>query len=576
MHGTEGKKANRIIRITIVVAVVIIAAFVVAVFMHHDNRTDSFIGADRAQIDAYEVTDQGEIGDKTTLARGTRLSEVDGHVVSVNVDTLNIKAEPDQTETKSLQLELVRVTTACGKEYFVSTENITEDRTDIVRETSVFVRTPVTIYENRKGPEIAGFAKKGTELQIVSHSKVQKDGTVKKYEVTIPEGCGDGETGYVYGKYMAATKEEADAVYNEHGEYDAAKKAKYSFELYGGSAKNLDYYPVEKPKIKGAKFCDDARAMYLNYVAAVNDKYYKLAVDSGCNAVVMDVKSGGMAYDSEVCREYSPTSYKSAYSSKEKYRKYVQKYKDAGIYTIGRIVCFSDGKYAKDNPDTCIKTSGSSKWPSAYSRKAWEYNVKLAIEAVKEMGFDEIQFDYIRFPETAYDMSKSKSTDFRNEYDEEKAQALQNFCFYAADQIHEAGAYFSIDVFGEASNGYVPSYGQYWPALSNVVDAISSMPYTDHFGDNNTWTNPYGIVYSWAKGAAKCQKQIPTPAAARTWITGYNTPWWNPTVNYGEAEMKAQIKALDKAGLEGGFIPWNSASDLGKYYQYKGIWKDKK
>ena len=188
------------------------------------------------------------------------------------------------------------------------------------------------------------------------------------------------------------------------------------------------------------------------------------------------------------------------------------------------------------------------------------------------MGFDEIQFDYVRFPEQAYEMSQDPGTDFRNRYNESKAQAIQNFCFYAADQIHEAGAYFSVDVFGECANGYVTAYGQYWPAISNIVDAISGMPYTDHFGDADTWSQPKAVMSAWAKKAALEQTRIPTPAAARTWITGYNTPFWSPSVTYDENKLREQVDALYEAGLNGGFIPWNSATPVETYSFYKGIW----
>ena len=79
----------------------------------------------------------------------------------------------------------------------------------------------------------------------------------------------------------------------------------------------------------------------------------------------------------------------------------------------------------------------------------------------------------------------------------------------------------------------------------------------------------------WAENAAESQKQIPTPAVARTWITGYNTPHWNPTVNYDTEKLKVQVDALYEAGLDGGFIPWHSGSSLEKYRQYKEIWNYK-
>jgi hypothetical protein len=77
---------------------------------------------------------------------------------------------------------------------------------------------------------------------------------------------------------------------------------------------------------------------------------------------------------------------------------------------------------------------------------------------------------------------------------------------------------------------------------------------------------------AWAKSAAKEQKKIPTPAAARTWITGYNTPFWAPSVTYDKQKLKEQVDALYKAGLDGGFIPWQSASSIDQYRMYKGIW----
>ena len=313
--------------------------------------------------------------------------------------------------------------------------------------------------------------------------------------------------------------------------------------------------------------------MYLNCAAAASpDDYIKLIEKTDCNAVVVDIKDGVLAWPAETAKKWSPRSYKTAYTTYKKYKKGINKLRDTGVYMIGRIVVFNDPIYAKDHPEDCIKYGGKSTWPSAYSRDVWEYNVRLAREAIKEFGFNEIQFDYVRFPENAYDMSKNKSTKFRNQYDEEKGQAIQNFCFYAADQIHDAGAYISVDVFGESAYGYMTAYGQYWPGISNIVDAISAMPYTDHMGGSGTWENPYNTMKTWAKRAKKKQDYLEHPAVARTWITGYNTPHWDPTVNYGEKQLKAQIKALREAGLKGGFIPWNVTNDLGKYKQYKNIW----
>ena len=452
--------------------------------------------------------------------------------------------------------------------YFVSDENLAKQKNAVVKESEVYVRTPATIYKEALGPAIASFAEKGSRLKVSGYDKLLSDGSVNKYKVINGE-----DEGFVYGKYLVSTQKAADAVYNENGVYDNIKNDKYGMKLYAGQASDLDYYPRKRPAFKENEFCSNARAMYINAAAALNPKpYVKLIKDSGCNAVVIDIKDGNLAYKSEVAEELSPRSYKHAYADEDEYKKGIDAYRKTGAYLIGRIVVFNDSVYAKDNPEECIKYKGESGWPSVYSRKVWEYNVRLALEAVDKFGFNEIQFDYVRFPENAYEMSKSGKADFKNTYDEKKGQAVQNFCMYAADMLHEKGAYMSVDVFGESAYGYMTAYGQYWPGISNVADAISAMPYTDHMGADRSWEDPYSTMLSWSKRAKKQQDKIDSPAAARTWITGYDTPHWNPTVIYGKGKLKAQTRALEKAGLDGGFIPWNAASDIEKYRQYKEVW----
>ena len=332
----------------------------------------------------------------------------------------------------------------------------------------------------------------------------------------------------------------------------------------------LDYYPYEKEEFEDNPLLKEAKTLYMNGGVIGNvDTYIDIAKSSGINAIVVDLKDGALAYPLEVAKDYSKTAYDTAINSFDTYKNAIDKIKGAGLYVIGRIVVFNDPHYGKDHPEDCITSPVSSQlWPSAYSRKVWEYNVELAKQAIKDMGFNEIQFDYVRFPESASQMSANSNTNFKNAYNEEKAEAIQNFLYYAMDQIHKEKVYLSIDVFGECSSTYVTAYGQYWPAISNVVDVISSMPYTDHFGRNtDTWSNPYSTMLNWAKGAADRQKEIPTPAIARTWITAYDTPFWNPTVVYGSQKISEQIQALYDAGLTGGFLTWNSASNAYKYKQ---------
>lgn len=506
-----------------------------------------YISSEDTQVKLYSYEEE-KLREVKEIPRGIKVNSNDKSINVDNIDYIKIKYAEE--------------------EYYVNKNNLTEDKNNIVLEKERYVRTSSTIYKDSENPYIESFVKKGNKVDIVGYDKLNSDGTVNKYKIKYND-----IEGYVYSKYLVDTEEKANAVYNENGVYDTHKDRKYSYELYGGKASTLDYYPYEKPEFSDNELLKEAYTIYLNgSVVSSVDEYINLAKGTGINAMVVDIKDGVLAYQSEVAKTYSPTAYDNALGSMADYALAIKKIKDAGFYAIGRIVVFNDEHYGKDHPEDCISTSASyRKWPSAYSRGAWEYNVMLAREAVKEMGFNEIQFDYVRFPEDSFNMSKSSSTDFKNKYNEEKAEAVQNFIFYAADQIHEVGAYFSVDVFGECSGTYVTAYGQYWPAISNIVDVISSMPYTDHFtrNDSTYWTNPYRTMYNWATLSATRQKEIPTPAIARTWITAYDTPYWNPTVIYDASKIKDQIKGLEDAGLKGGVLTWNVRSSIYKYNQIK-------
>lgn len=512
------------------------------------GKSSMYLAGDTNKVTTYIMDEDNSLKENSELVRGKKVI-YSGKKVNMN-------------DNEYLLIEFD------NKEYYVNAKQLVKNVKDVVLEKERYVRTSVTVYENETDSKIASFIKKGNKLDIIGYDKLFDDGNVNMYKIKYND-----TEGYVYSKYLVNDKESADSVYNENGVYDIHKDRKFKGrELYGGKASTLDYYPYERVEFEDNKLLKKAKTMYLNAgtIGSI-DSYLKIAKENGVNAIVVDIKDGALAYSSNVAKEISPTAYATAINDNSSYKSAIDKIKDAGIYAIGRIVVFNDVHYGKDHPEDCISSTASSRlWPSAYSRGAWYYNVELAKEAVKEMGFNEIQFDYVRFPEDAYNMSIKGNSDFKNKYDEEKAEAVQNFLFYATDQIHKVGAYLSVDVFGECSGEYVTAYGQYWPAISNIVDAISSMPYTDHFGRSvDTWTNAYQTVYNWAKGAAARQKEIPTPAVARTWITAYDTPYWKPTVIYNASKIEDQVRALYDAGLDGGFITWNSASSLAKYEQIK-------
>lgn len=516
------------------------------------NYNEYFIASNINEIPLYTYDEEQHVMNEIdTIYRGTKVKSNKNDITIGDIKYIEIKLE--------------------NKKYYVKDNSLVSNKKDCVKETIKYVRTDVTVYKNEQDSKIESFIKKGNKLDVQGYDYIDLEGNVNMYKITTT-----GTEGWVYGKYLVNNETDALANYNENGIYDIHKNRKYSaLELHGGKAANLDYYPYEKVEFSENPLLKTAKTMYLNAkkeVIANIDEYLKIATSSGVNAMVVDIKDGFLAYPSPVSKEYTPTGYAKAQNTIESYQSVIKKIKNSGIYVIGRIVVFNDYHFGKDNPEECIKSDVSTDlWPSAYSRKAWEYNVELAKEAVDLMGFNEIQLDYVRFPEAAYRMSKSQNTDFRNVYNEEKAETIQNFLMYAADELHKKEVYLSVDVFGESSNAYVTAYGQYWPAISNIVDVISSMPYTDHFDKTNSnyWTNPYKTVYNWAKTAVKRQTEIATPAIDRTWITAYDTPNWKPTVVYDAEKISEQAQALVDAGLNGGFITWNGGSSLKKYNQIK-------
>ncbi len=547
--GEKRRKKRRVnpvkVGITIGISAIIVVLAVLLLGKGKDiiNKEAMYLASSDKVVKLYIQDDDGNLKEDKDLVRGTKVSSYKDTITKDNKSYTKIDYD------KSI--------------YYVDSGSLVKDAKSAVLEKVKYVRTSVTVYQNSEDSKIESFIKKGNKIDVTDYDKLLEDGSVNMYKIK-----NDNTEGWVYGKYLVNDEETANEVYNENSVYDTHKDRKYGLrELYGGKASTLDYYPYERVEFENNKLLKSAKAMYLNAgtIGSI-DSYLKIAKENGVNAIVVDIKDGALAYSSEVAKEISPTAYKTAINDNSLYKAAIDKIKEAGIYAIGRIVVFNDTHYAKDHPEDCINSTG---WPSAYSRNVWYYNVELAKEAAREMGFNEIQFDYVRFPENAYNLSVAKA-DFKNKYDEEKAEAVQNFLFYATDQIHKEGIYLSVDVFGECSSEYVTAYGQYWPAISNIVDVISSMPYTDHFGRSvDTWTNAYQTVNNWAKGASARQKEIPTPAVARTWITAYDTPYWNPKVIYNASKIEDQVRALYDAGLDGGFITWNSASSLAKYEQIK-------
>ncbi len=439
--------------------------------------------------------------------------------------------------------------------------------TDVIPAHTLYVRTAVNL-RDKDGRILAPLADKGKPVEVTGCDYVYPDGKAHMYRVVS-----DGEEGYIMAWYLTDDAQSAAANY-DNGSY--ATHAGRTDRFGGGGAADLDYYPREKGAIVGNEMPEECRTLYIAaWRVGDVDKYIEIANKSGINAFVVDIADGtSIGYAGDVMKQYCPSASSAANNTTYGYKAAIKKIKDAGYYVIGRITTFNDSYFIADHPEYAIsdtqgaplKLSGEY-WPTPYNRTAWQYKVDLAVEAVELMGFNEIQFDYVRFPDSTSRYEKAGTIDFHNAYGETKAQAIQRFLMYATDILHEHGVYVSADVYGESAYNYVTAYGQYWPAISNVVDVISGMPYPDHFAASGTylpWEHPYETLNNWATSVMYRQGETATPAAVRTWIQAYNAIR-EPYNTYGPDEVAAQISGLRDAGCTGGYMTWNAGASLDKY-----------
>ncbi len=522
------------------------------------NYTEGYISSDLNKVTIYDKD----------------FNKVEEVIRGKKIKFYSKKTYQDEAEKTYYRIKL-------GHDYgYVLLDNVVTKKEDIIKETKIYVRTGINLLSEIDDGEILTLTKKGDELEVVGYDQLDKDGKVYNYKVKQNE-----ETGYINSKYIVFSHDEALLNYDQEGIYKT--HAKRGDTYGGGNAANLDYYPVDKPKFKDNVMPEKVYALYLNSgkdVIGNVDSYIEYAKTTKINSFVVDIKDNHQpGYKSPVMQELSPTNYKYAPNTLEKYQAAIKKIKDAGFYVIGRITVFKDGYYVEDHKEYAILNKNTKAplkhqgtyWPSPYQREVWEFNIKLAKESVKEMGFNEIQFDYVRFPDGTRSYERAGTIDYRNVYNEDKAQAIQRFLMYACDELHKLNVYVSADVFGESAYTYVTQYGQYWAAISNVVDVISGMPYPDHFNKYEfgftvpVWTVPYQLLNLWGESyVMKRQSEIPTPAIVRTWIQTYDSIK-EPYITYDAKKVEEQITGLFDAGLDGGYMTWNSGSNISKYKSQK-------
>jgi hypothetical protein len=256
----------------------------------------------------------------------------------------------------------------------------------------------------------------------------------------------------------------------------------------------------------------------------------------------------------------------------------VERFKKQGAYTIARIVVFQDTSFARRHPEVAIKTfsgefwwSGKKVWKRYWldpaSELAQDYNIEIAKRAI-DAGFDEIQFDYIRFP-TDGNMKDMRFPVF-NPAKTTKAGVMKEFFAKMKSELktYSPDTLIAIDVFGEVFlNGKETGIGQSLSDIAEYFDVICPMTYPSHFkcgefGVKDPTAYPYKTYYITLRNGLKFlgeKKNI-----IRPWIQDFtlNSIYGcGPTVYYGPEKVRSQIQASRDLDIKS-FMLWNANNNF--------------
>ena len=227
-----------------------------------------------------------------------------------------------------------------------------------------------------------------------------------------------------------------------------------------------------------------------------------------------------------------------------------------GVYLIGRIVTFEDPVLSEKRPDLAIHTSDGSiwrnnaglGWTNPYDRRVWRYNVDLAAAAV-QAGFDEIQFDYVRFPSDG-DLSLIR---YPGKHPQPMRWTIPAFVQYAAKRLHPLGARVSVDVFGLSATRDL-GIGQLPRRVSQYADAVYPMVYPSHYN-----AGEYGISDPNAAPGETVTRSLQDFGRALEGRKTRLTPWlqdFSLGRTYTIEDVLSQVAAA-RGQHTGGFLLWN-------------------
>nr|WP_289039093.1 putative glycoside hydrolase [uncultured Allobacillus sp.] len=326
------------------------------------------------------------------------------------------------------------------------------------------------------------------------------------------------------------------------------------------------------------EYPDAVRGVYVTGHSAGGERfnYLKdLLSSTPLNAMVIDIKDdhGNITYkvedEDKLYSQFSQNYIKDPQAM-------LKELEEEEIYPIARIVVFKDTKLAETKPEWSFKENGSiwkngrgEAFVNPFIKDVWEYNLEIAKEAAK-MGFQEIQFDYVRFPEGFE--KRDESLDYsRGDFDKadlnnikERVNAVSGFVEYANKELESYDVDVSVDIFGYAATiEEAPGIGQNFLQIADNVDVISSMIYPSHwtsyFGIEKPDTEPYKLVDEYSKVENELLSQLEDGPISRPWIQDFTASWLYPagqTFTYGKKEVEAQIRALYDNGIYE-YLIWN-------------------
>jgi hypothetical protein len=248
--------------------------------------------------------------------------------------------------------------------------------------------------------------------------------------------------------------------------------------------------------------------------------------------------------------------------------------KEKGIYTIARIVVFKDNPLAMARPDWAVKTQNGEiwrdrenlSWVDPFNKEVWDYNINIAIEAAK-YGFDEIQFDYVRFPDALGLRFSMPNTE------ENRVKAITGFFMEARRRLIPHNVFLSADIFGYVCwNRNDTDIGQRLEDLAPHLDYICPMLYPSGFqygipGYRNPVANSYEIIYLSLKRA---QERTGLPSYRfRPWLQAFRDYAFDRRY-FNDKEILGEVKAAEGFGSHGWML-WNPRNN----YSSAGLKKEK-